>query len=104
MSTIRYSSESARANAVLRYFIVSYVATLLTFSLFLAVAAYAGVVNLVLVLLLIAAQNLSWIVCGVLMTAVFDSLNSPPAPPEKTPKDDGIKERIIPVYKGKRIG
>jgi hypothetical protein len=78
MSTVSYRSESARANAVFKYFVVSWFATLLTFGLFLAVAAWAGVVNVVLVLVIIAAQNVMWMVSGVLMTAVLDSLSDPP--------------------------
>jgi len=101
MTTVNYKSESARATAVFKYFMVSWFATLFTFGLFLAVAAWAGVINIILVLLMIAGQNLMWIVSGMLMTAVFDSLNPPTPPPhiaEKQPND-----RIIPVYKGKKL-
>jgi len=83
MSTVNYKSESARASAVFRYFLVSWFATLTTFGLFLIVAAWAGVVNVVLILVIIAAQNISWIVTGTLMTAVLDSLNTPPTPPKE---------------------
>jgi len=96
-----YRSESARAAAVFKYFMVSWFATLFTFGLFLTVAAWADVINIVLVLLMIAGQNLMWIVSGVLMTAVFDSL-SPPTPP-KTVHEKQPNDRIIPVYKGKKL-
>jgi ABC-type Fe3+-siderophore transport system permease subunit len=101
MSTVNYKSESARAGAVFRYFLVSWFATLFTFGLFLAVAAWAGVLNVVLVLIIIAAQNVMWMLSGILMTAVFDSLTPPTLPThvaEKHPND-----RIIPVYKGKKL-
>jgi len=101
---MNYKSEHARQAAVFKYFLVSWFATLATFGGFAAVCAATGILNVPLVLVLIAAQNISWIVCGTLMCAVFDSLGHPPTPKEKAPENHELKERIIPVYKGKRIG
>jgi len=94
MTTVNYKSDNARSIAVFKYFLLAYFATLLTFAMFLAVAAYAHVVNVVLVLLIIAAQNISWIVTGTLMVAVFDSLSSPPTPPKERTKEVSSKTKV----------
>jgi len=78
-----YKSEAARKEAVFKYFLVAYIATLITFSAFLAVSIAAGIANVPLILVLIAAQNISWITTGTMMCAVFDSLGTPPPPPRE---------------------
>lgn len=102
---MNYKSEVTRANAVFRYFVFSFVATAVTFASFTAVCFAAGAINVPIILMIIALHQVSWVTCGVCMAAVFDSLGEdPPAPKEKTPQKEQINERIIPVYKGKRIG
>jgi len=102
---MNYKSEAARANAVFKYFVFSFVATAVTFGSFTAVCFAAGAINTPIILLIIALHQVSWVTCGVCMAAVFDSLGEdPPTPREKTPPGEQLKERIIPVYKGKRIG
>jgi len=88
---MNYRSEPARQKAVFLYFLVSYVATLITYASFLAVCAAVGIVTVPVVLALIAAQNISWLVAGTLMCAVLDSLNSPPTPPKEHIKEVSSK-------------
>jgi len=93
-----YRSESARATAVFKYFIFSWFASLFTYSCFLAVCAAADIVNIMLVSILIAAQLITWVTMGTGMCMVYDSLDHPPTPKEKTPEKIDLTERIIPVF------
>jgi len=86
---MNYRSEPARQRAVFLYFVVAYIATLVTYGSFLAVCAAVGIANVPIVLTLIAAQNISWLVAGTLMCAVLDSLNHPPTPPKERVKEVG---------------
>lgn len=96
-----YRSESARASAVFKYFLFSYVATFITFGSFAIVCGASGVLSAKIVIIIIALQNIAWVNCGVCMCMVFDSLGqSPPllTVNEKQPPKEKIKERIIPVF------
>lgn len=80
---IKYTSESARANAVFRYFLVAYVGSMVTYAMLTAVSAYVGILNVPIILLLITGQNITWLVTATLMCAVLGSLTTPPTPPKE---------------------
>jgi hypothetical protein len=58
-----------------------------TYASFAILCGVAGILNVNIVLLLIAAQSISWLVSGTLMCAVFDSLGNPPPPPKERVKE-----------------
>lgn len=98
MNHYHYRSEAARAGAVYKFALISWLATLFTYGLLTIVCLLAGILNIYLVLLLIVGQSITWGIMFILLAATFDSLDNPPTPKEKTPKDLEIVERIIPVY------
>jgi len=100
-----YRSESARATAIFVWFRFSWVVSLFTAGMFLAVCAYVNIVTVPMVLFLIAMQNIMWLVGGFCMLVAYKSLEQdPPTPKEKTIEKIEVVERIIPFYKGKPMG
>jgi len=100
-----YHSNAKNSTAVFLYFKFSWFVSLFTYGMFLAVCAYAHIVTVPMVLFLIACQNISWLIGGFCMLSAYKSLEpTPPTPKEKQPEKLEVIERIIPVYKGKRMG
>ena len=100
-----YRSESARATAIFVWFRFSWVVSLFTAGMFLAVCAYVNIVTVPMVLFLIAMQNIMWLVGGFCMLVAYKSLEQdPPTPTEKTPEKLELIERIIPVYTNRKVG
>lgn len=83
---MNYRSEPARGDIIARFFAIAWVATAFEFTMFGGVAAYAGVVNIPILLLLILGQNASWLTAALLMCAVFAAWQLPPLPPKSKEK------------------